>query len=116
MTIPDQLFYACIGPAAGAVVWWARQFVISSISRWRQEGSGPADISPARGAASSAGMTVRDYQQIRELMVKELNGRYMLAKEARERFDALAEKIEDVRRLLEERLTKERERENVCDH
>jgi hypothetical protein len=39
-------------------------------------------------------MTVRDYQQMADILKQELNGRYMMADEARLRFDKLNEKVD----------------------
>lgn len=89
MTVPDPAFYASLPAIGGMIVWIARQFVIAN-----------AKSSSGEFESIAPSLTVRGYKEIAELLTKELNGRYMLAGEARDKFKELGSKID----ILAERL------------
>jgi hypothetical protein len=107
MNIPDPMVYASLPILGGAAVWIGQQFVQSVIFRNRDD----PKTSPERRERLSA-MTVQDYRQISELLKQELNGRYMFAKEARERFGGIENKIEhlgeDMKAFISERVPSNR--------
>lgn len=104
MNIPDPAVYAALPLLGGAAVWIARQFVTQT--------AGPrGDVGPRGLTGQDAPpMTIRDYRQVAAVMKDELNGRYMLATEARERFAALEEKVDEAKREFIERLERFEER------
>lgn len=94
MNIPDPAVYATLPMFGGMVVWIGTQFV-KSVTRGDTGAAGPQGIPGATMA-----MTVRDYQQISDLMKQELNGRYMFADESRKRFDMVDHKIDGLERTV----------------
>ena len=85
MNVPDAAVYAALPMIGGFAVWVAGRFV-NQIAGPKGEPGMPGRDAPE--------LTVRDYQLISETLVKELNGRYMIADEARGRFMSLEAKIE----------------------
>ena len=86
MNVPDGAVYAALPLMGAAAVWIATQFV-RQVAGPRGEQGAPGHDAPE--------MTVRDFQLIADELVKRLNGRYMLADEARGRFMALEAKIDE---------------------
>lgn len=91
MNIPDPAVYALLPTLGGMAVWIGTAFIKSVTGT-----SAPVPAIPNIPVS----MTVRDYQQISELLKKELNGRYMFAEEARNRFDAIEHKLDGQSRLM----------------
>ena len=83
MNVPDAAVYAALPMIGGFAVWVAGRFV--------KQVAGPQG---ERGEPGSHEVTVRDYKLISEELVKQLNGRYMLADEARGRFMRVEAKID----------------------
>lgn len=98
MTVPDPLVYASIPLLGGAVVWIGQQFVQSVILRNRATADPERAIAPPAPPLLAPQLTVESYRQIAELMKQELNGRYMFAKEARDRFGSVETKIDGLGR------------------
>jgi hypothetical protein len=88
MQVPDAAVYACVPTLAGCLLWIGRQFVMDVISSRGPRGE-KGDPGP--------GMTVRDYKEFSSFLIGQLNGRYLMAGEARERFAALESKLDDLR-------------------
>ena len=88
MNVPDGAVYAALPTLGAAAVWIATSFI--------KQVAGPRGERGDRGDAGrdAPELTVRDYQLISETLVKELNGRYMIADEARGRFMALEAKMD----------------------
>lgn len=86
MNIPDPFIYASIAPIGGFVVWTGRQFVVWATNQKKNQ-EVDSTLQPL------VELTVRDYKQITELFTKELNGRYMFATEAREKFEKLEQQL-----------------------
>lgn len=83
MNVPDWAVGSSIPVLAGSLAWGARQFVLSVVTKRGPQGT--------QGEPGPAGpeMTVRAFNQLADLLTQRLNGRYMLAIEARERFDRI---------------------------
>ena len=95
MNIPDPVVYVSIPSTIAGLIWAGRQFVYQTVGKQGNQGI-QGDQGPEGPPGHDAfDMTVRDYKILSEQLVKELNGRYMLANESRERFMALEGKIDD---------------------
>lgn len=81
MNIPDPAVYASIPVVGAAAVWIGRQFVQSVLRNSRPGGR-------------TVEMNVGEYKQLSELLTQTLNGRYMAATEARDRFSRIDRNIE----------------------
>jgi hypothetical protein len=77
MMIPDQFVYASIPVVAGGALWIGRQFVRSVDSDAHTEEDQPVPTTE---------LSLRDYQQLSEVLKQELDTRYMLASEMRNWF------------------------------
>src|SRR5580693_1733236 len=94
MNVPDPLFYASIPTLGGLLLWGGRQFVLSTIGMKGDKGE-----KGDRGE-SSLGDSVRDFVDLRKAITEELNGRYMFADEARQRFEKLECGLENLETKL----------------
>jgi hypothetical protein len=92
MTIPDPAVYASIPTALCFGVWSVRQLIKSV--------KGETGARGPRGIEGSA-MTVRDYKQLADLLKEELNGRYMMAPEARDKFEDVKERVDNLDRKMD---------------
>lgn len=88
MTVPDSVFGAGITVGAGAAVWAAKSFIrqIAGPRTDRTEGIG--------------GVSVDDYQTALGYAEKVFNGRYLLAKDAAERFDKIETQLHRIHIML----------------
>ncbi len=89
MQIPDPAIYASLPVLGAACVWVGRQFVVTNARRLREPAirvAAPLDVP----------MSLREYKDVSDLLKQELNGRYMAASEARDRFAQVERKIEDL--------------------
>ena len=88
MQVPDAGVYAVLPMTGAFAVWGLTQFVRQVV--------GPKGDTGPRGqpGADAQRLTVRDYKEVAEVLRAELNGRYMMAGEARERFAAIEEKLD----------------------
>jgi len=85
----DTMVGACIPLAIGFGVWVAKQFVKQEVGAQGEHGE--------KGDKGDPGdMSVKQFQSLCKYLVTELNGRYMLAEEARERFDKLERRVNEV--------------------
>ena len=92
MIVPDAAVYGSIPVVAGSLVWMGRQFVLDTLDR-----KGPKGDKGDRG--NDAGpigdqMTVRNYKSFSDFLIAQLNGRYLMATEARERFAQINVKLD----------------------
>ncbi len=108
MTIPDPAVYSALPVVAGALLWAAKAFVSDVINRTRRRTTTTTTVTtapPLPPASTHVEMTLGDFRQIADLLKAELNGRYMFAAEAREKFselgDKLDEKVEALEHLME---------------
>ena len=83
MFIPDPAVYAALPILASGVTWAAKAFIDSRARRRISPGTNHVEL------------TLGDFQQIADLLKRELNGRYMFANEARQKFDELANKMDE---------------------
>jgi hypothetical protein len=91
-------------------VWCLRQFVFSTTGVRGEPGEqGP------QGPAGPSGMTVRDFKELAQLLCTEMNGRYLLTKDAHKRFDELRDKIDSVSMSLANRAERLTEIESKLD-
>ena len=97
MMVPDGLVWASIPVLAGCLLWAGRGFVIDTVN---QRGPKGEDGKQGEQGNPGPGMSVRSYKELSEMLVTQLNGRYMMADEARQRFDLMAEKIDDLKDSL----------------
>ena len=89
VNVPDPAVYGSIPVVAGALLWIGRQFVVATVGQ-----AGPKGDKGATGDPGS--MSVRDYRQLSDYLIERLNGRYLLATDARERFDAIDRKLDHI--------------------
>ncbi len=94
VTVDDRAIYAGLPVFAMASVWIGRQFVLSNAAGRRERERVIRVAAPA--AAPDVPMSLREYKDVSDLLKQELNGRYMQASEARDRFGAVERKIEDL--------------------
>lgn len=100
MNIPDGLVYASLPVLLGAIYKagrWFVQDVVSTNKKANRENARIDDRSPGPAPL----ITLHDFDDISSLMKKELNGRYMLAPEAREKFASLERLIEQLTRRID---------------
>lgn len=85
MIVPDGLVFASapvlLAASAKAGQWFVQDVISHNKKTSRTNTSAP--------------MTLADFELIADLMKRELNGRYMFATEAREKFAALEKQIEE---------------------
>lgn len=98
MTIPDPLVYASIVPLLGATAKVGQWFVQDVIrqKKTNDRSNAAIDQRPAR-----AEMTISEFRPIADLLKDELNGRYMMAQEARDKFAAIDAKLVEVDRKMD---------------
>ncbi len=92
MTIPDTAVYAILPIAAAAALWAAKAFVDE---RTRRRTTTTTVTTTQPQAPAHVELTIGDFRQIADLLKAELNGRYMFANEAREKFDELGERLDN---------------------
>jgi hypothetical protein len=101
MMVPDGLVWVSIPVLAGAIGKASQWFVQDVISTSKRANRDNAKIDER---AQGRTMSITDFEQIGTLLKQELNGRYMLATEAREKFAAISHQIDaqanDLRNLL----------------
>lgn len=90
MTIPDPLVYASIAPLLGAVIKVGQWFVQDVMKQKKTDARSNAAIDQRPAHAE---MTISEFRPIAELLKDELNGRYMMAQEARDKFAAIETKL-----------------------
>jgi hypothetical protein len=83
--VPDGAVWAAL-PLMGAMGVWSLRSLIVQVA-WPKGDRGET-------GRDGPAMTVRDYREISDVLRKELNGRYMMADEARERFTTLEQKLD----------------------
>lgn len=88
MTIPDPLVYSSLPVLLGFVVWVSRNFVKETVALFKKDSRDDAASPPRKQ------LSIGDFTEIATLLKQELNGRYMFAVEARERFAAIERKID----------------------
>lgn len=81
----------------GMGIWIATQFVRSITNPPGPKG----DPGPKGNDGAVGSMRVADYRQIAALLKDELNGRYMFADEARQKFSNVESKIEVLERKVD---------------
>ena len=92
VNVPDPAVYASIPVVAGSLLWIGRQFVVATV-----EQVGPKGDVGAKGATGDPGeMTVDNYRKFSDFLIERLNGRYLLATDARERFDKIDSKLDHI--------------------
>ncbi len=67
---------------------WAAKAFVSQVAGPR------GDKGDTGQPGSMAELSVRDYKEITDVLRRELNGRYMMAEEARDRFSAIDKRLE----------------------
>lgn len=88
--ISDALLGACVPIAAGGVLWTVKQFIKTTVGE-----RGPKGDDGPRGK-DGLSMSVRQYKEFSDFLITQLNGRYLLAAEARELFSSLENKVESI--------------------
>ena len=107
MVVPDSAAWALVATNAGGIFVWALRSFIN------QE-AGPKGSTGNTGAPGKDApeITIRVYKQLADLLISQLNGRYMMADEARHRLQTLEVKLdvqgESLNKLIE-RLDVEKE-------
>jgi hypothetical protein len=99
MTIPDPFVYASIVPLAATAAKVGQWFVQDVV---RQKKSNDQSNAALDQRPTHQEMTMADFDQIAERLKRELNGRYMFAKECREKFAAIETKIDEQSHDLKE--------------
>jgi hypothetical protein len=92
MTIPDPLIYTSIPTIAVYVAWTGRQFVLSTMRRSPL----PQPRLIREEPDTLMRLSVRDYKELADTLRRELDGRYLEAKEARAHFASLSAKIDTI--------------------
>lgn len=94
MNVPDPAVYAALPVIGGAFIWIARQFILDVLSRSRPR--------------TAPQMSLGDFGQLADALKRELNGRYMFAEEARDKFNGLEMRleacVEDLKRYIDKKL------------
>jgi hypothetical protein len=88
----DNLVGATVPAAAAFIVWTLRQFIISTVGPKGPKGD-KGDMGPE--------MSIKNFRVIVDLLCSELNGRYMFAIEARQRFDKIESRLDALIERLE---------------
>lgn len=115
MNIPDAEVYSALPVIGGGLLWAAKAFVTDIIDRTKRRTTTTTTTISAPAApphVPHVEMTLGDFRQVADLLKDELNGRYMFAKEAREKFDEIRSSIQELSVLVMS-LTNERQKHTV---
>lgn len=118
MNIPDAEVYSALPVIAGGLLWTAKAFVTDIIDRTKRRTTTTTTVTsapaPPPTASTHVELTLGDFRQIAELLKAELNGRYMFAAEARQKFDELGAKLDSRIEAMEKLLDSKVEEIKVC--
>jgi hypothetical protein len=109
--VPDPFVYAAVPLIGGFLLWCLRQFIVSTGKQGIQGDTGPPGPQGAKGVD---GMSVRDFKEFSRLLCTEMNGRYLLAKDARDEFAKLNLKLDQICVNCAYWKTRDREGEPGC--
>ena len=92
MSVLDAALGSTVTIVASTLVWVGRQFVTQTVGQTGARGP----IGPSGPTGSTGSMTIKDYHELADLLMERFNGRYLLAVDARDRFDRIEHKIDQL--------------------
>jgi hypothetical protein len=95
MNIPDGMVWASVPTVGGCLLWMAKHY-IQDVSKGEKGDKG----NQGNQGEPGLDMSVRNFKELADFLVVQLNGRYLLASEFREQHNSLVMKIDNIQETL----------------
>ena len=97
MIVPDAVVYGNLALGGTVLVWAARQFIYQTVGNEGNQGNRGPQGDKGDPGEPSCNMSVKEFNVFCDLLMVRLNGRYLLAEDAKDMFKGIENKIDNLR-------------------